>query len=66
MPEHPLLTSAECQKKAAECRLLAEQSPSLGLTLMLSRLAESWEGVAIKVELDPPLQGWRVPSPQPP
>jgi hypothetical protein len=60
MSEHPFLTSKDCQGQAAECRSLARQSLSFNIALQLSRLAGSWEALAIEIELYSPLEAASV------
>jgi hypothetical protein len=56
MPENPVLTSFECQKRASECRSLASRTAvSLNGGLLLARMAESWESLAVEIELYSPV-----------
>jgi hypothetical protein len=56
MVQHSFLTSFECQKRAAECRSFAAQAAlPLKSVLLLSRLADSWETLAVEIELNSPL-----------
>lgn len=52
MSLQPSLSSKGCQDRAAECRSLGRRGVSINQALLLSRLADTWEALAIEVELE--------------
>jgi hypothetical protein len=46
-----IISSLECQRRAAQCRTEATRSISLNINLQLSRLADGWEALGVEIEL---------------
>jgi hypothetical protein len=55
-----VISSLECQKRAAQCRNEATRSVSLNINLQLSRLADGWEALGIEIELCGSWEGRRL------